>query len=238
MAQRPIYIPQDDGNYLVKTDNIEFQWFAGLSASQKKKSVQSLHQSALKKYQASKEYHDFNQILEISSKSEIPLGVQLSAFNLMVLNQLRTNAIASVECVFQSSKVFEGEKQFLDLLKVSSREAKKDPRLKESGDLIAFRPNGDKNREWSLNPLTAYYDWVYVNALNQHEEYHDELLAFDAFTDIEFNPKKSINCQAYSVALFCALSKRGILRDVLQSQKDFLTIYQDFKVENAKSTLI
>ncbi|WII93633.1 hypothetical protein QEO94_01985 [Kingella negevensis] len=74
--------------------------------------------------------------------------------------------------------------------------------------------------------------------MNQYEEYHDELLAFDAFTDIEFNPNKSINCQASSVALFCALSKRGILRDVLQSQKDFLTIYQDFKVENATSTLI
>ena len=60
---------------------------------------------------------------------------------------------------------------------------------------------------------------------------------FYAFSDIEFNPDKSINCQAYSVALFCALYKRGILRDVLSSQQDFLTIYQDFKVKNAASTL-
>ena len=154
----------------------------------------------------------------------------------MVMNAAG-KTIASVECVFQSSKVFEGDKQYLDLLKVSSREAKQDPRLKESGRLIAFRPNGKKDKEWGLNPLTAYYDWVYINALKQHEEYHEELLSYDAFSDIEFNPEKSINCQAYSVALFCSLYKRGILRDVLSSQQDFLTIYRDFRVENATSIL-
>lgn len=236
MATRPIYIPQTDGDCLVKVEKVEFEWFAGLSISQKQKSIQSLHGAALEK-------HKLGQILEISSKSRIPLGVQLSAFNLMVLNEERDRKIASVECVFQSSKVFEGkegegEQQFLDLLKVSSKEAKKDPRLKNSGDLIAFRPNGRKDKEWGLNPTTAFYDWIYINALNQHEEYHDELLSFGAFSDIEFNPNKSLNCQALSVALFCALSKRGILRDVLQSQQDFLTIYKDFIVENASSRLI
>ena len=230
MAQRPIYIPQTQGDYLVQTDKVDFKWFAGMAVSQKQKSIRSLHEATLEKYK------NFKRILEISSKSENPLGVALSAFNLIVLNAAG-NAIASVECVFQSSKVFEGDKQFLDLLKVPSRKAKKDPRLKESGRLVAFRPNGKKDKEWGLNPLTAYYDWVYINALKQHEEYHDELLSYDAFSDIEFNPEKSINCQAYSVALFCALSKRGILNDVLSSQQDFLTIYQDFKVENAASTL-
>ncbi len=230
MAQRPIYIPQTEGEYLVQTDMVDFKWFAGMAVSQKQKSIRSLHEAALEKRK------NLNQILEISSKSETPLGVALSAFNLMVMNAAG-KTIASVECVFQSSKVFEGDKQYLDLLKVSSREAKQDPRLKESGRLIAFRPNGKKDKEWGLNPLTAYYDWVYINALKQHEEYHEELLSYDAFSDIEFNPEKSINCQAYSVALFCSLYKRGILRDVLSSQQDFLTIYRDFRVENATSIL-
>ncbi|HHK5994159.1 TPA: hypothetical protein ACQWFI_000427 [Neisseria subflava] len=231
MATRPIYIPQTEGNYLVRTDMVDFEWFAGFSVSQKQKSIHSLHTAALKKDS------NLNPILEISSKSKESLGVALSAFNLMVLTAAG-KPLASVECVFQSSKVFEGDKQFLDLLKVSSREAKKDPRLKESGKLIAFRPNGKKDKEWNLNPLTAYYDWVYVNALKQHEEYHEDLLSYAAFSDIEFNPEKSINCQAYSVALFCALHKRGILRDVLKSQQDFLTIYHDFKVNNAAMDLI
>lgn len=230
MAQRPIYIPQTEGEYLVQTDMVDFKWFAGMAVSQKQKSIRSLHEAVLEKHK------NLNQILEISSKSETLLGVALSAFNLMVMNAAG-KTIASVECVFQSSKVFEGDKQYLDLLKVSSREAKQDPRLKESGRLIAFRPNGKKDKEWGLNPLTAYYDWVYINALKQHEEYHEELLSYDAFSDIEFNPEKSINCQAYSVALFCSLYKRGILRDVLSSQQDFLTIYRDFRVENATSIL-
>lgn len=230
MAQRPIYIPQTEGEYLVQTDMVDFKWFAGMAVSQKQKSIRSLHEAALEKRK------NLNQILEISSKSETLLGVALSAFNLMVMNAAG-KTIASVECVFQSSKVFEGDKQYLDLLKVSSREAKQDPRLKESGRLIAFRPNGKKDKEWGLNPLTAYYDWVYINALKQHEEYHEELLSYDAFSDIEFNPEKSINCQAYSVALFYSLYKRGILRDVLSSQQDFLTIYRDFRVENATSIL-
>lgn len=230
MAQRPIYIPQTEGEYLVQTDMVDFKWFAGMAVSQKQKSIRSLHEAALEKRK------NLNQILEISSKSETLLGVALSAFNLMVMNAAG-KTIASVECVFQSSKVFEGDKQYLDLLKVSSREAKQDPRLKESGRLIAFRPNGKKDKEWGLNPLTAYYDWVYINALKQHEEYHEELLSYNAFSDIEFNPEKSINCQAYSVALFYSLYKRGILRDVLSSQQDFLTIYRDFRVENATSIL-
>lgn len=230
MAQRPIYIPQTEGDYLVQTDMLDFKWFPGMAISQKQKSIRSLHEAALEKHK------NLDQILEISSKSETSLGIALSAFNLMVMNATG-KGIASVECVFQSSKVFEGNKQFLDLLKVSSLEAKKDPRLKESGRLIAFRPNGKKDKEWGLNPITAYYDWVYINALKQHEEYHEELLSYDAFSDIEFNPKKSINCQAYSVALFCALSKRGILCEALSSQQKFLSIYYEFKVENAASTL-
>ena len=139
----------------------------------------------------------------------------------------------SVECVFQSSKVFEGDIQYLDLLEVSSREAKKDSRLKSSGRVIAFRTYGKKDKEWGTEPITAYYDWLYVNALNQHTKFHEELLEYSAFSDIEFNPEKSLNCQAYSVALFCALYRRGILQDVLKSQKDFLSIYQDYKIDNS-----
>ena len=139
----------------------------------------------------------------------------------------------SVECVFQSSKVFEGDIQYLDLLEVSSREAKKDSRLKSSGRVIAFRTYGKKDKEWGTEPITAYYDWLYVNALNLHTEFHEELLEYSAFSDIEFNPEKSLNCQAYSVALFCALYRRGILQDVLKSKKDFLSIYKDYKIDNS-----
>ena len=224
MATRPIFISKTDGDFLVRTKNIDFKWFAGQSDSQKQKSIDSLHLEA-------KKLEGVERILEISSKSKSKLGISLSAFNLMIKSTKGKQV--SVECVFQSSKVFEGDIQYLDLLEVSSREAKKDSRLKSSGRVIAFRTYGKKDKEWGIEPITAYYDWLYVNALNQHTEFHEELLEYSAFSDIEFNPEKSLNCQAYSVALFCALYRRGILQDVLKSQKDFLSIYKDYKIDNS-----
>ena len=46
MASRPVFIPAPDGQALVSTQIVDFQWFAGLSVSQKQKSITSLHQAA------------------------------------------------------------------------------------------------------------------------------------------------------------------------------------------------
>ena len=50
MAQRPIYIPQTKGDYLVQTDMLDFKWFPGMAISQKQKSIRSLHEAALEKH--------------------------------------------------------------------------------------------------------------------------------------------------------------------------------------------
>ena len=63
-------------------------------------------------------------------------------------------------------------------------------------------------------------------------DYHEQLIQYEAFTDIEFNPQKSINCQAYSVAMFVALSKRNLL-DKIRDPNEFLKFYTDFKISNA-----
>ena len=98
--------------------------------SQKQKSINSLHSAA-------KEQLGLKNILEISSKSESPLGVELSAFNLQLTSQ--NNIKASVEVFFQGSKVFSEGGPFTDLYLKTSREAKKDSRLKESGNLVEFK---------------------------------------------------------------------------------------------------
>ena len=51
--------------------------------------------------------------------------------------------------------------------------------------------------------------------LTEHEK-------FAGFTDIEFNPSKSINCQARSCALFVALIKRELFDDAIQSPESFI----------------
>ena len=65
-----------------------------------------------------------------------------------------------------------------------------------------------------LEPRTFFYDWLYVSALAGHPELVNELEHRAAFTDIEFNPKRSINCQAHSVALFQGIAG-GWRRDSL-----------------------
>lgn len=207
MASRPIFVPLfEKGDVNVEIRNVEFEWSPGMAKSQKQKSIRSLHQES-----------GFEKVLEISSKSEDPLGVALSAFNLMI--KTPSGRMFSLENAFQSSKVFEQGGPYTDLLSVSAIEAKRDERLKESGKMTSFR---FFEKEFPLEPKTFFYDWLYVNALNQNQDLAIQLIAFNAFTDIEFNPKKSYSCQAFSAALYCSLARSGLLNKALSSPSYFL----------------
>lgn len=222
MAQRPVFIPSYDSELLVNTEIIDFRWHAGMAASQKRKSIAELHASAI-------DLGICNCPLEVSSKSLVDLGVQLSAFNLSVKTSKRQR-VFTVETAYQSSKCFESGGPYTDLLYGTALAAKQDSRLKGSGKLVEFVFFGER---WPLEPKTAFYDWLYLNALQKNEQAVLELDAFDAFTDIEFNPKKSFNCQAYSVALYKSLHGRGILKDALESKDDFLAIIGDRPLNDA-----
>lgn len=210
MALRPIYEILLNKPFYVQKD-IEFKYYSGFSIVQKQKSIESLHTEYIKSNSQKK-------VLEISSKSPIDLGIKLSAFNLMVL---KDNKQISVETLFQASKCFENGGPYTDLLDKTSREAKKDLRLHESGNLIKFQYGEE---EFPLNPKTYFYDWLYINALNNAKDLQEEILDYDAFTDIEFNPNKSINCQARSAAIFVSLKKSNLLIDALSSKENFKKI--------------
>ena len=79
-----------------------------------------------------------------------------------------------------------------------------------------------------LNPKTVFYNWLYINAVLENPLLAAELLKYNAFTDIEFNPKKSINCQAKAAALFVALSRQG----KIEQCRGFDSFYQIMKSEN------
>ncbi|MFW2046643.1 MULTISPECIES: DarT1-associated NADAR antitoxin family protein [Acinetobacter] len=227
MAKRPVFVPKLDGATLVDIVDVEFEWFAGMHFTQKQKSIRSLHE-------AYRTQNPEAKILEISSKSEIELGTQLSAFNLMFKTKSGKNI--SVESIFQSSKVFSEGGPYKDIMDMSSRDAKKDERLKNSGNLIAFEY---RDTRWQLEPKTAFYDWIYLNALNLNDDLKQQALAYDAFTDIEFNPQKSINCQAYSIALFVALTKRNLLVDgVIPPKEEFIKLVEKFTIKNTSDGLL
>lgn len=212
MASRPIFIAQDVFPY-VKVGDIDFKWHPGLSISQKKNSIKSLHQAAV-------EQDSQLSLLEISTKSDNPLGVSLSAFNLAIT--MPDGRSVTVENIFQSSKVFKQGGPFKDLLNVTPKEAKRDPRLLESGELVGFIRKG---RLWPLKPTTIFYDWIYINTLRSNKKLAEEIVTFNAFTDIEFNPKKSMNCQARSAALYVSLLRKNLLVQVLASPDVFIDTF-------------
>ena len=194
MAERPVYLVEQETNS-VKRITVEFVFCPGFSIKQKQKSITNLHNNF-------KEKNPDLNILEVSSKSSEELGVKLSAFNLTI--NTGDGRFCFMENLFQSAKVFENGGPYEDLLFKTPGDAKKDQRLRGSGK-------------------TMFYNWLYLHALyqKQNRDLMREIIRYDAFTDIEFNPKKSINCQAEACAHFVSLYRRNRLIDALKSMDVF-----------------
>ena len=211
MASRPVYVPMAKAPF-VDVFYPEFAWNGGFATSQKQKNIVALHNAFHARFSD-------RSILEISSKSLQSLGAKLSAFFLQKYVPALGHSIP-LECAFQGGKVFFNGGPFMDLYAATPREAKRDPRLRDSGPLLRFTFDG---KDFPLRPRTAFYNWLYINALMENPNLAEEVLQFDAFTDIEFNPDKSLNCQAEAAALFVALHRQG-LSDRCKDFGEFLLI--------------
>jgi hypothetical protein len=215
MAERPVFLPQQGGApELVKELFFTLAWNPGFAPVQKRKNVAALHEAAGKA--------GYAPLLEISSKSDQKLGQHLSAFHLKVRENQRD---IRLEAAFQGSKIFEKGGPYTDLYSAEAREAKRDPRLQASGPLIGFMFDGFT---FPLEPKTAFYDWLYINAIFPHRNWLERLSKYVGFTDIEFNPSRSINCQARSCALFVSLMKRDLLEKAVDSPEAFTKLLAQF----------
>ena len=84
-----------------------------------------------------------------------------------------------------------------------------------------------------------FYSWLYFIALNQNKKLKTEILNYDAFTDIEFNPEKSLNCQAYSAALYSSMVKNKILvNDKEYDIGELKNLMPSKKIKNYQQKLI
>jgi hypothetical protein len=212
MAERPIFVPARDVPGFVKQINFAISWAGGFALTQKQKNVRALHAAAAEA--------GYSPLLEVSTKSEEKAGRHLSAFHLKV----RTHGgEIPLESAYQGSKVFEVGGPYTDIYKVDAKTAKGDPRLRESGRLIRFE---FEDLKFPLEPKTAFYDWLYLNAIYPHRSWLKDRLTgrikYAGFTDIEFNPSKSLNCQARSCALFVALIQNEMLDFAIGSPKIFI----------------
>lgn len=218
MAERPIFVPEVTAPGFVREVSFAIDWASGFAPIQKKKNVKSLHDAAAR--------NGFSPLLEVSTKSDEIAGQHLSAFHLKVQTEIGE---IPLECAFQGSKVFQRGGPYTDLYEVDPREAKRDSRLKDSGQLVRFEFGGHK---FPLQPMTVFYDWLYLTAIYPHRAWLKKRLAskkiaYAGFTDIEFNPSKSINCQARSCALFVALLKHDLLDDALRSPEAFVATMKE-----------
>ncbi len=221
MAVRPVYYVSDAPPFLIAEDT-EFTFHPGFSPSQKRESVRSLHGAFAAR-------HPDMKVLEVSRRSESDIGTRLSAFNLRYTTG--SGERVPVECVFQSSKVFRNGNRYPALLHALPGDAKTfmSRKAAENGELLKFTLEGT---DYPLVPPTSFYDWVYLSALREDSALCSEILGggYEAFTDIEFNPLKSINCQARTVATFVMLSRRGLLDDCLRDWGTFVrTVYPEQK---------
>lgn len=189
MTTRPGWSVQEKQ---VVCKDFSFEWNRGFSLRQKQKNVISLHSAIEKQTQ--------EKALEVSSKGFVDLGKNISAFSLKYHGTFLEN-------VFQSSKEFEQGGPYRDLMNVSPKEAKQDERIRNSGRIVSFCLEGDQ--KWPTEPKTLFYDYIYIQALIQNYGKNLDLKDYEWFTDIEFNPKKSINCQARSVAIYKLIQEMG-----------------------------
>lgn len=208
-----MFVPCHDEAALVVEQSFSFKWSGGFDPSQKRKNIVALHAAA--------QEAGLSPVLEVSTKSDSDFGQSLSAFNLTVpVSQDRS---VPVEVAYQASKVFAQGGPFIDLLEQEPRKAKRDPRLRSSGALVGFQFGGFS---FPLRPLSAFYDWLYLRALVRHPALLESLSSYVGFTDIEFNPTKSISCQARACAIAVALMRGSTLEPSARRFSTFLQHYR------------
>lgn len=214
MAYRYVYLVNHSTHQFEKED-VEFIWKPGFSKTQKQKSIMNLHE-------AFKQKHSDYNLLEVSSKSTSDIGVQASAFNLEIKS--KKGRTFTVEQLFQTSKVYKkaGSQSHLLNENLSTKEIKQQLREIDNKDMLTQFECF--NKIFPLEPKTFFYNWLYINALNNNKTLASQILKYDAFTDIEFNPSKSFNCQAEACSIYVSLIKRNLLDKALISPERFLDI--------------
>jgi len=207
--------------FIVKDNKIyekeyKFDFFGGFALSQKQKTIDAFHKEISK--------DGILDILEISRKSKNQLGNALSAFNLMITLD---NNKYPLESVYQSSKVFNNNIQFIEVLNLSPLEAKRTIKERVEKDnliLTAFKCLG---MDFPLFPKTLFYDYIYVVALIQNPNISKEIVNYYCYTDVEFNHKKQFASQARACAIFKYLYDNDILKETIEDINKFIQIYYE-----------
>ena len=192
MAIRPIYISTNIPDTPFMKVDISFEWIKGMSYKQKCKRRDSMLKAI-----ANMKLYNIDSVLEVSTKSNKELGVNLSALNLTI--PLKSGKVKTVEEIYQASKI-----------------------LDSNNHIKEFRFH---NTVFEKDPYSMYYDYIYMLGLYMHKEYHEELSKYSIFTDIEFNPNKQLNTQARAAAIWNTLYRNNMTK-IIENQDEFKKYYK------------
>ena len=206
MAEKMVFISDGKNPFYEKL--VIYTFVPGFAPTQRKKNVSNLNEALSKTFPSLR-------VLEISTKSDSELGRQLSAFNLKLNGKF-------VETIFQSSKVFADGNQYEFLIDKKPIEAKRFIQNLPKQEITKFRFNGI---DYPTNPKSMFYDYIYIHALKNNPDLSSQLINYDIFTDIEFNHKKSISCQARACAIYSYLLKTGRVDEYINDIELFKTLY-------------
>ena len=143
------------------------------------------------------EDYPYRSVLEISDYSLIPKGVMLSDGHLTV--PMSDGRKVSVAEAFQTAKIL----------------------TEDGSEVTGFCFEGES---FDLVPRNFFYNWLYIRGLSANPELADELMAYDSFTDITFNPKRCSGCPAEAAAFYVALRKNDLLEEALRDRESFARI--------------
>jgi len=209
-AQRPVFVSGEDPVRPVSAYTLRFQWYPGCSLAQKRRCIDSLHD------RVRADLTGVERIMEVSRSSVDRAGRALSAFNLAL--QVPDAGRVTVECAYQCAKVFHSGGPFPEWLGLPPDTVRRRLAGHSATSFQGFHLLG---RDWPTEPDTLFYDWLYARALLENPELMEKALAFQAYSDIAFNPRRSRACQARALARAVSLHRGGILKRALRSPDSF-----------------
>lgn len=157
------------------------------------------------------------RVLEISSRSDAPLGRSLSAMRLRAADTDDDRGLP-VESVYQAAKCY-GDRGPDEHPRPNGFDAKRrDRERRGSGPLTGFEHAGTF---WPAASGSAFYDRLWIKAAGASAAAHPtrSLHGYAAFSDQFHRPGRSVACQARAAAMLVGLDRAGQLGTVFDVDK-------------------
>ena len=178
--------------------NTMYDWFSGgnTETEQMQARVKSLHE------RFNLYLPGFN-ILEISSISEEPLGVEVSGL------KLRDSRGNLIEGVYRGSRVYEGG-QLKDLYHVDTASQAIHDKL--GNDLGMFSEYDWYGQRVPTEPVTLMKHWIWCEAVYNQKDLREGILKYDAFTNYFSNTARDyFGCYPHAASILVALNQSNVL---------------------------